>query len=76
MAEVAVAGQPDPEWGQRVVAFVVPRHRSDPPTLDSLRAVAKEHLAAFAAPRQLVVVEALPRTALGKVQRSRLARSS
>ena len=35
--EVAVAGRPHPEWGQQVVAFVVPRTIDDPPSLEELR---------------------------------------
>jgi o-succinylbenzoate---CoA ligase len=70
--EVAVAGRPDPEWGQRVVAFVVPRPGAAAPTLADLRAAAKELLPAFAAPRELVVVAAIPRTSLGKVARAAL----
>jgi O-succinylbenzoic acid--CoA ligase len=69
--DVAVAGRPDPEWGQRVVAWVIP-DPSAPPSLDDLRAVVREQLASFAAPRQLVLVEDFPRTAIGKVQRDRL----
>ena len=41
VAEVAVCGRPDPEWGERVVAFVVPADRSDPVGLDELRRCAK-----------------------------------
>jgi o-succinylbenzoate---CoA ligase len=70
--EVAVAGRSDPEWGQRVVAFVVPRPGWTVPTLADLRAAAKELLPAFAAPRELVVVAAIPRTSLGKVARATL----
>jgi len=70
VAEVAVAGVPDPEWGQRVVAWVVPA--GDAPTLAELRALVGETLAAFCAPKELHVVAQLPRTALGKVQRFRL----
>jgi O-succinylbenzoic acid--CoA ligase len=70
--EVAVAGRADPEWGQRVVAWVVPADPTAPPTLEALRAAAKEVLPAYAAPRELVVVERLPRTALGKLRRSGL----
>jgi o-succinylbenzoate---CoA ligase len=73
VAEVAVVGDADPEWGQRVVALVVPIDTAAPPTLGDLRATAKSELPAYAAPRELRLVSALPRTALGKVARSRLA---
>jgi O-succinylbenzoic acid--CoA ligase len=72
VAEVSVVGRADPEWGQRVVAVVVPRDRSRPPTLDDLRAWAKQQLPAFAAPTGLDLVTALPRTAIGKVRRGDL----
>lgn len=71
VAEVAVAGRPDPEWGHRVVAWVVPA--GEPPTLAELRDAVKAELPAYAAPKELVLVAELPRTALGKVRRSRLA---
>jgi o-succinylbenzoate---CoA ligase len=71
VADVAVAGRPDAEWGHRVVAFVVP-NAEGPPTLDALRAAVKETIAPHAAPRELVLVDAIPRTALGKIQRSAL----
>ncbi|HXQ59273.1 MAG TPA: AMP-binding protein [Acidimicrobiales bacterium] len=72
VAEVAVAGRPDAEWGERVAAWVVPRHRTRPPTLESLRAFVSGQLPSYAAPRQVTVVAALPRTALGKLARHRL----
>ncbi len=72
VAEVAVAGRPDPEWGHAVVAWVVPTDLAEPPTLDALREVVKAVLPPWAAPRRLVLVDALPRTALGKVRRSDL----
>ena len=50
VADVAVGGRPDPEWGQRVVAWVVPVDSSRPPTLSSLRAFAAEQLPSYAAP--------------------------
>jgi O-succinylbenzoic acid--CoA ligase len=70
--EVAVVGRPDPEWGAVVVAVVVPRDPAEPPTLESLRDLVKASRPAYAAPRRLELVEALPRTALGKVRRAAL----
>lgn len=72
VASVAVIGRPDPEWGHRVVAFVVPADASSPPTLEALRDAVKARIAAFAAPKELVLVDRLPTTALGKVRRGQL----
>jgi O-succinylbenzoic acid--CoA ligase len=74
VAEVAVAGRPDPDWGQRVVAFVVPADPGEPPTLAGLRAFALERLAAAKAPRELVLVPGLPRGPSGKLRRRLLPR--
>ncbi|HSH59452.1 MAG TPA: fatty acid--CoA ligase family protein, partial [Acidimicrobiales bacterium] len=71
---VAVAGEPDAEWGQRVVAWVVPRRPGAPPTLESLRDMAKEALPAYCAPKDMVLVAELPKTALGKTRRAALCR--
>jgi O-succinylbenzoic acid--CoA ligase len=70
VADVAVIGRPDPEWGRCVTALVVPTDPAVPPTLDELRDWVKERLPAYAAPRRLDVVEALPRTLLGKIRRT------
>ncbi len=72
VAEVAVAGRPDPEWGQRVVAWVVPADPARPPRLEELRDLVGERLARFAAPRQLVIASSLPRTSIGKIRREEL----
>lgn len=69
VADVAVAGAPDPEWGERVVAYVVPTEPSSPPTLAELRAYAADRLSAPKLPRELVVVGRIPRTPGGKVVR-------
>ncbi len=75
VSEVAVSSRPDPEWGERVVACVVPRDRSRPPLLDELRALVRDHIAGFAAPRELIVMEELPKTSIGKVRRQALRES-
>ncbi|MEY2436192.1 MAG: o-succinylbenzoate---CoA ligase [Acidimicrobiaceae bacterium] len=72
VAEVAVTGRPDPDWGQRVVAIVVPADPAAPPTLDALRDAVKEHLGPWAAPKELELVDRLPRTSIGKVRRQGL----
>jgi o-succinylbenzoate---CoA ligase len=76
VAEAAVAGRPDQEWGQRVAAFVVPRDPAAPPTLDELRAFALERLAPAKAPRELVLVPALPRGPSGKLLRRLLSQAN
>jgi O-succinylbenzoic acid--CoA ligase len=68
VAEAVVLGEPDPEWGERVVA-VVETNDATPPTLDELRELVRGVLGPVAAPKQLRLVAALPRTAIGKVRR-------
>jgi malonyl-CoA/methylmalonyl-CoA synthetase len=73
IAEVAVVGVPDALWGERVVACVVPREgRERECSEEGLRAFAKERLAAYKAPRQVIVMRALPYSTLGKVMKPEL----
>ena len=70
VAAAEVLGVPDPEWGNRLVAFVVPA--AGVPSLDQLRDfVAEAHPRAWG-PRQLVVLKAVPLLANGKPDRVRL----
>ena len=73
VSDVAVAGLADPEWGQRVVAFVVPEDPGDPPAIEDLRSLVRDRLPRAAAPKQLVLLDSLPRTGLGKIRRSLLS---
>jgi O-succinylbenzoic acid--CoA ligase len=68
--DVAVAAVPDAEWGHVVAALVEVAEPADGRmTPDALRAAVRERLGPVAVPRRLLVVDALPRTALGKADR-------
>jgi O-succinylbenzoic acid--CoA ligase len=69
VADAAVAGVPDPRWGQRVVAWIVPADGSEAPALRELVTLVRETLPPYASPKELRVVDRLPRTAIGKIQR-------
>ncbi|HMQ31115.1 MAG TPA: acyl-CoA synthetase [Chloroflexaceae bacterium] len=72
VAECAVLGLPDPDFGERVVAAVVPADPAAPPTQAELDAFCREGLAAYKRPRELHLLDALPRNAMGKVQKHEL----
>ncbi len=74
VGDCAVFGLPDDRLGQRVVAAIVVRDGSDTPTLQALRTHLARTLNPTAAPRELHVVEALPRRGIGKVDRAALVR--
>ena len=73
VADVCVAGAPDPEWGERVVAHVVPAAGGAPPTLAELRAFVGERLSVAKLPREVILTDAIPRTAGGKPLRRLLS---
>lgn len=76
VADAAVFGEIDEEWGERVVAVVVATDPADPPALSDLRAHVASYLGRHAAPKQVRFVVELPRTTLGKVDRAALPSSS
>ena len=71
VTDVCVTGVPDDEWGERVVAYVVARS-TPPPSLEDLRGFARTRLRAPELPRQLVIVDEIPRSPGGKALRRRL----
>jgi malonyl-CoA/methylmalonyl-CoA synthetase len=68
VAEAAVLGLPDPDFGEQVVAVIVPAPGATPDA-QALVDFCRERLAAFKKPRRVVFTDALPRNALGKVQK-------
>jgi acyl-CoA synthetase (AMP-forming)/AMP-acid ligase II len=66
LEEVAVVGVPDEQFGERLVAFAVPRTGSTLGEADLIR-YAKDNLARYKVPREVVLSDDLPRNALGKV---------
>jgi fatty-acyl-CoA synthase len=73
VAEVAVVAAPHPDWGETPVAFVVPA-AGTAPTAQALTAWCRDRLAHFKVPTRFVLVDELPRTASGKVQKAGLRR--
>jgi long-chain acyl-CoA synthetase len=71
VGEVAVAGVPSDKWGEEVTAFVVPSN-SVPLDEAELIAYARERLAHYKCPHRVVVLDKLPRNAMGKVLRAKL----
>jgi fatty-acyl-CoA synthase len=67
IAEAAVIGRPDPKWQEVPVAYVVCR-KDMSVGVEEVKSFVGRHLARFKIPREIVFVESLPRTALGKVQ--------
>lgn len=72
VVEAVVVGVPDEEFGQRLVAYVVPAGEV---TEDELIQHVRANLARYKAPRKIVLVEDLPRNATGKILRNKLSES-
>lgn len=73
IAEAVVVGVPDPYWGQQVVAAVVPGAGAAPPSLEQVRATVAARIEPAAAPRRLLVLDALPLVGPGKPDRRAIA---
>lgn len=68
VAANAVIGCPDPEWGENIVAVVVPRAGAEI-SAEALIAYCQTKLARYKVPRRVVFTQELPRNAMGKVQK-------
>ncbi|MBV9952428.1 MAG: acyl-CoA synthetase [Acidimicrobiia bacterium] len=71
--DALVVGVPDERWGQKVAAVVQPRH-GEPPTLDELVEFCRTRLARYKVPRQLDIVDEMPRQPSGKPDYTRAKR--
>jgi O-succinylbenzoic acid--CoA ligase len=69
--DVAVAAINDPEWGDKIVAFVT---SEDTAVLDEILAVVNERVGPWAKPKEIRFVKEIPRTANGKIRRDEISR--
>lgn len=73
VVEAVVVGVPDQVWGERVTAVVVV-HPGESLDVDTMRAFLAQHLAKHKIPRRIEVWEVLPKTSVGKIRRSDIAK--
>jgi long-chain acyl-CoA synthetase len=75
VAQVGVVGLPHERWDEAVTAFVVPTPDADV-TAEEVKEFCRERLAGFETPKSIEVVEELPQTSTGKVQKFKLAQTN
>ncbi|WP_256204354.1 class I adenylate-forming enzyme family protein [Planococcus faecalis] len=74
IADVAVIGSPDEQWGE-IVTAVIASKPNETIELDELEAFCRQHLSGYKIPRKVVFVEALPRNTSGKLMKYKLRES-
>lgn len=74
VAEAAVVGVPDDAWGERVTCVAAVREEHAPPTLEEMRDFCRASLAPYELPSRLILVNALERNAMGKVNKKELVK--
>jgi fatty-acyl-CoA synthase len=72
VAEVALIGVPDPRYGETPLAVIAPRDPANPPTAADIEEFCRQQLAAYKRPRDIAIVDALPRNPSGKVLKTQL----
>jgi malonyl-CoA/methylmalonyl-CoA synthetase len=70
--ESAVIGVGDRDFGEKVVAYMVLENPNHPPSLESIQNTCKKRLASYKKPKEIYVLESLPRNAMGKVEKTML----
>ncbi len=71
VADVAVAAMNDPQWGDKIIAFIV---SDDASAGDEILAVVNERIGPWAKPKEIRFIEQVPRTANGKIRRDQILR--
>ncbi|MGM9957583.1 MAG: class I adenylate-forming enzyme family protein, partial [Peribacillus sp.] len=72
VADVAVIGIPSLEWGEEIMAVVIPNNPESPPTTEELILYCQNSLASFKRPTQITFATELPRTSTGKILKRNL----
>jgi fatty-acyl-CoA synthase len=72
VGEVALIGVPDPRYGETPLAVIAPRDAANPPTAADIEEFCRRQLAAYKCPRDIAIVDALPRNPSGKVVKTQL----
>lgn len=72
VADAAVVAMPHPHWGETPCAFVVAKDKAAGVCEDDVIAFCRKHMSRFTVPKKVVVYDALPRNALGKVEKVKL----
>jgi o-succinylbenzoate---CoA ligase len=70
VAAACVVGVPDPEWGERVTAVVIPDDPGRPPDPGALRIAAHRQLSGAQLPKEIILIDALPLRGVGKPDRT------
>jgi len=72
--ECAVVGLPDVTWGEKIAVIIVQKKGSPPLSLEAVREWGKSKLAVYKLPTRLLVLDSIPRNAMGKVNKKELAK--